>query len=171
MTAALTFLRNGVTNRAIYLYDTFEGMTPPTEADADITSGKLAAEYLRNHQKDKNNHYWAFAPIEDVQKNLSRTYYPPQFIHFIKGPVETTIPDDNTPTEIALLRLDTDWYSSTKHELEHLYPRLNRGGICIIDDYGTWTGSRQAVNEYIEKNKLTIKLQSIDGAGYFFIKP
>ena len=52
------------------------------------------------------------------------------------------------PTAVALLRLDTDWYLSTKHEMEHLYPRLSAGGVLIVDDYGHWDGARQAVEEY-----------------------
>ena len=71
----------------------------------------------------------------------------PERIHFVEGKVEDTIPA-HAPERIALLRLDTDWYESTRHELEHLYPRLSRGGVLIIDDYGHWQGARQAVDEY-----------------------
>jgi O-methyltransferase len=65
----------------------------------------------------------------------------------VKGKVEDTIPA-NIPERIALLRLDTDFYRSTRHELEHLYPRLERGGVLIIDDYGAYVGARQATDEY-----------------------
>ena len=54
----------------------------------------------------------------------------------------------NIPKKISLLRLDTDWYESTKIELEILYPLLQKGGILIIDDYGHWGGSKKAVDEF-----------------------
>jgi len=82
-------------------------------------------------------------------------------MHFIKGRVEETIPNA-APEQIALLRLDTDWYESTRHELIHLFPRLTHGGVLIIDDYGYWQGARKAVDEYIEENKLSILLARID---------
>lgn len=90
-------------------------------------------------------------------------------IHFVKGPVEETIPD-NAPEKIALLRLDTDWYESTRHELEHLYPRLSKHGIIIIDDYDAWPGSRRATDEYIAVHKLPLLLNRIDKGARLAIK-
>ena len=84
--------------------------------------------------------------------------------------VEDTIPNQ-APKEIALLRLDTDWYESTLHELEHLYPRLVSGGVLIIDDYGHWRGAREAVDEYIDKHKLKLFLTRIDYTGRLCVKP
>jgi hypothetical protein len=68
------------------------------------------------------------------------------------------------------LRLDTDWYESTKHELVHQYPKLSVGGVLIIDDYGHWQGARQAVDEYFNDNRLPILLNRIDYTGRIAIK-
>jgi len=79
----------------------------------------------------------------------------------VAGAVEDTLPD-RAPMEIALLRLDTDWYASTKHELETLYPRLVSGGVLMLDDYGHWTGCRKAVDEYFAANAPAPLLNRID---------
>lgn len=100
---------------------------------------------------------------------MALSHYPTQNIHYIKGKVEDTIPQ-NAPDQIALLRLDTDWYESTKHELVHLFPRLVKGGVLIIDDYGYWKGARKAVDEYIEENNLQILLSRMDETGRIAIK-
>ena len=72
------------------------------------------------------------------------------------------------PERIALLRIDTDWYESTRHELVHLYPRLSPGGVLIIDDYGHWQGARKAVDEYFQAGLF---LNHIDYTGRLAIKP
>jgi O-methyltransferase len=83
--------------------------------------------------------------------------------------VEDTIPN-NIPEKIAILRLDTDWYESTRHELVHLFPRLSPYGVLIIDDYGCWQGAKKAVDEYISENNLRIFLSRIDSTGRIAIK-
>jgi O-methyltransferase len=96
--------------------------------------------------------------------------YPASRIHFVEGAVEDTLPD-RAPGEIALLRLDTDWYASTKHELEHLYPRLVAGGVLILDDYGYWQGARRAVDEYFAAKGEPLLLNRIDGTARIAIRP
>ena len=91
-------------------------------------------------------------------------------VHLIKGMVEQTIPHD-APDQIALLRLDTDWYESTAHELKHLYPRLANRGIMIIDDYGHWQGARMAVDEFIQAQDFKPFLHRIDYTGRLIVKP
>jgi hypothetical protein len=108
--------------------------------------------------------------MDDVRANLALTGYPEQLIHLVPGMVEETIPDA-APATIALLRLDTDWYASTRHELVHLWPRLVSGGVCIIDDYGHWQGSRQAVDEYLAEQNLTVLMHRLDYSGRLIIKP
>ncbi len=169
MAGMLASLRCGNMERDFYLYDTYDGMSAPTQNDIERASGKKASDILNEQKKDKKNHYWAYTPLQDVQKNISTTGYPLSKIHFIQGKVEETIPGV-IPEKIALLRLDTDWYESTKHELIHLYPRLAVGGILIIDDYGTWEGSHRAVNEYFEHLNIQADLISIDGDAYFCVK-
>lgn len=86
---------------------------------------------------------------------MQSTNYPAEMLVFIKGKVEDTIPK-TMPKHIALLRLDTDWYESTKHELLHLYPLLSKSGVLIIDDYGYWAGSKKAVDEYFSKGEMLL---------------
>ena len=161
MMAALKALENLKSfNREIYLYDTFEGMSEPTEVDKSVR-GESATKAFFN--KDE---VWSriecFSTLNEVENNISKIDYPNEKIHFVKGKVEDTIPKVKIPEKIAILRLDTDWYESTKHELEHLYPRLVKGGIIIIDDYGHWQGCKQAVDEYFFENNIELFLQRID---------
>jgi O-methyltransferase len=167
MAAALTLQRLGATDRDLYLYDTFAGMPPPSEADT-TRSGERAADLLA--QNDDSSHIWAIASLEDVREAVLSVGYPQERIHFVEGLVEETLPA-NAPEQIALLRLDTDWYASTKHELEHLYPRLSPGGVLIVDDYGHWQGARRAVDEYFAGNAVTLLLNRIDGTARIAVKP
>lgn len=109
-----------------------------------------------------------------MQANLRRTAYDPARLHYVKGKVEDTIPSSpdgvQAPERIALLRLDTDWYESTRHEMVHLYPRLVPGGVLIIDDYGHWQGSRKAVDEYFAENGPPLLLNRIDDPGRLAVK-
>jgi hypothetical protein len=163
MAVARTLLAERGPERDLYLFDTFEGMNSPTTADRDL-QGTSAATLL--NQGSSEDEIWCVADINDVKANLASTGYQDARLYFIKGSVEDTIPAD-APAEIALLRLDTDWYESTKHELTHLYPRLSPGGILIIDDYGHWQGARQAVDEYFAGSVL---LQRIDYTGRLVVK-
>jgi O-methyltransferase len=166
MAAALTLLRLGLTDRALYLYDTFSGMPPPSEVDT-TRSGVRAADLLA--QEDEDSHIWAIASLPDVRATVLSVGYPEQQIHFVEGLVEETLPA-TAPEEIALLRLDTDWYSSTKHELEQLYPRLAPGGVLILDDYGHWQGARRAVDEYFAENQITLLLNRVDSTARIGVK-
>ena len=164
-----TLKHAGDLKRRVYLYDTFEGMSEPTEADK--TNYNAAAATLLNADADKEkNLVWAYSPLEEVKKNIDQTGYPAEQIQFVKGKVEDTIPGV-LPGKIALLRLDTDWYESTKHELEHLYPLLVPGGVLIIDDYGHWQGAKKAVDEYFAAYNIPILLNRIDDTGRIAIKP
>jgi O-methyltransferase len=163
---ARTLQAIGDTSRELYLFDTFEGMTPPT--DKDVTyGGKPVAELLES--RPKTSKIWAVATLEDVQQGFESVPYPAERIHFVKGPVEETLPDQ-APDEIALLRLDTDWYESTRHELHTLYERLAPGGVLIIDDYGSYQGSRQAVDEFLKETGARLLLLPI-GPGRIAVKP
>ena len=154
-----TLMQLGKPERDLYLFDTYEGMTLPTDVDIDFKGRPAAQEYPRVKRADASG--WYYGSIEDVQDNVFRTGYDPNRLRFIKGRIEDTIPS-SAPDEIALLRLDTDWYESTRHELVHLYPRLSMGGVLIIDDYGTWRGSRKATDEYFQGQHGHILLNRID---------
>lgn len=144
-------------DRQFYLFDTFTGMSEPSQHDITY-SGVPATSNFEERRKEEHVD-WAYASIEDVQKNFEQAGLLDQSVHFIKGKVEDTLTNSNNlPSRIALLRLDTDWYESTKIELEILYPRLVSGGILIIDDYGHWKGARKAVDEYFS-NQATLMLR------------
>jgi hypothetical protein len=169
MTVALTLQKLGVTDRKLLLYDTYAGMTAPTDADASY-QGEGAAELLKQESGQKEESViWAYSTLDEVRKNVSSTGYPANNIEFIEGDVLQTIPA-RSPAQIALLRLDTDWYESTRHEMIHLYPNLVSGGVLIIDDYGFWRGSRQAVDEYIAEHKPCLLLNRMDDTGRIAIK-
>ncbi len=165
MAAALRLQQLGDQQRKIYLYDTFEGMTAPTVVDED-NRGRSAAERMK---AEGTGGFWFREPQEEVRRNLLSTGIDESRLVFIKGPVEQTIPAQ-IPEQISILRLDTDWYESTKHELEHLYPRLSVGGTLILDDYGYWRGSRKAVDEYIEQHRLKLLLHRIDHSSRACVK-
>ena len=126
MAAAKTLLHLGRPDRDLYLYDTFAGMPEPTAED-----GAALAKYL-NRQSESPAEGWLAASEQLVSLNLQSTGYPMDRVHLIKGMVEETIPAQ-APESIAILRLDTDWYESTRHTITHLFPRLRTGGILVVD--------------------------------------
>lgn len=162
MLAARTLLRLG-DRRPLVLFDTFEGMSAPTEADVDY-QGTRAGDHMDEYVPHTR------AGLEEVRRNLLGTGYPEDALHFVQGKVEDTLPG-HAPETIALLRLDTDWYESTYHELTTLYPRLSPGGILIIDDYGHWQGARRAVDEYLAEHAPGLFLHRIDYTGRLAVKP
>jgi hypothetical protein len=168
MLTARTLLRAGDTTRDLYLFDTFEGMSRPTGVDVAL-NGEIAMATWEKDQQDRSAEF-TNVPLEQVRKALASVGYPQERIHFVKGKVEDTVPR-GAPEAIALLRLDTDWYESTMHELVHLYPRLARGGVLIIDDYGHWQGARRATDEYLQKHGIPMLLQRMDYTGRMGVKP
>ena len=166
MLIAHTLLDLGDTSRKIYLYDTFEGMAEPTESDFTLTDQTLASERWSKDQTEEHNE-WCYASLPEVKENMSSTKYPDSNMVFVKGKVEDTIPG-TIPEKISLLRLDTDWYESTKHELKHMYPLLEKSGVLILDDYGRWAGAKKAVDEYFPKGRIL--LNTIDHSGRIGIK-
>jgi hypothetical protein len=188
MLVALTLAALGDTGRRLWLYDTYEGMTEPSAADVQHMSGRPASEILATATRSLDDPFWAVAPREAVEQNLRSTGYPAERLEFVAGKVEDTLaairstgyPDENVvfvvgrveetvpsaaPERIALLRLDTDWYDSTRIELEVLYPRLAPKGLLIIDDYGYWRGARTAVDEYFAGREDAPFLGRIDYTG------
>ena len=172
LTMVLTLQDLGVDDRDIYLFDTFEGMTEPTEHDGSRFH-EHALDTWKAAQQDGETAwpYWFGEQTfteQRVRDLLVETGYPEERLHFVRGRVEDTIPE-HAPQDLALLRLDTDWYESTKHELLHLYPRLAREGVLIIDDYGHWDGARRAVDEYFAEHGPVL-LTRIDYSGRLVIK-
>ncbi len=169
MAAALTLKRLAKEDRDLYLFDTYAGMTRPTEVDISYRGQSAFVQFERAKQTGATA-AWHCVPLEEVKGNLVNTGYTPERMKFIKGKVEDTLPG-STPQQIALLRLDTDWYESTRHELIHLFPRLAVGGVLIVDDYGYWQGSRKATDEYLAQNNLVMLLNRVDNTGRMAVKP
>ena len=163
MAVALTLIELGVTDRDLYLYDTFEGMPEPTAEDVDL-HGTPASEHFERSEGD-----WLACSEERVREALLGTGYPPERVHFVPGKVEDTIPG-TVPGEVALLRLDTDWYASTLHEMRELWPLLASGGVLIVDDYGHFAGARQAIDEYLEQAGERVLLGRLDYTGRMCVK-
>ncbi|MCZ6605849.1 MAG: class I SAM-dependent methyltransferase [Alphaproteobacteria bacterium] len=160
--ANLALQEHGV-KRPLYLFDTFEGMPAPTDLDKR-PSGRPAMEQFEATRTGADTSDWCYASLEEVQHNLRYLGVDEEDTHFIKGKVEETVPEKAPDGPIALLRLDTDWYQSTKHGLQHLFPKLVSGGVLIIDDYGDWPGARQAVDEYLDAHKIPILLTRVKGS-------
>lgn len=167
MAAALALRSLGSTRRQLYLFDTFDGMPPPGPEDRDL-HGRHAAEWLCE-DSSFGEKVRACCGLAEVREAMRRTGYLPEKIVFTPGRVEDTLPA-LAPERIALLRLDTDWYESTAHELDSLWPRLVEGGVLIVDDYGHWQGAQQAVDEFFARNGLNLPLHTIDYTARLVVK-
>lgn len=170
MAAALTLVKLGVSDRDLYLYDTFEGIPAPGEHDRLIGHDRSVSEWWDEENSKPGAAPFLEAPVEIVRENMARTGYDLDRVQLIAGLVEETIPA-TAPEQIAFLRLDTDWYSSTKVEMDELFPRLSPGGVLIVDDYGFTAGSRKAVDEFLATYDRPVFLHRIDAAGRLAIKP
>jgi hypothetical protein len=168
LAAARTLLEHGDSERTLWLYDTFAGMSEPTDADIRDADGSPAAALLASH--DRSTDLWAVSPLDEVKRVMALCAYPAERVRYVQGKVEDTIPAD-VPPRIAILRLDTDWYESTHHELVHLLPRVTPGGVLIVDDYGFWQGARRAVDEYLAASKARLLLNRIDDTGRIAVVP
>lgn len=162
MAAALTFKKFGDTQRKIYLYDTYEGMSKPTAKDVKYTGTRADKQWKESQLASGNA--WCYSSLDEVKKNIALTKYPENNFIFVKGKVEDTIPKVS-PENICILRLDTDWYESTKHGLVHLFPKLSQGGVLLLDDYGHWKGAKEATDEYIKEYNVPILLDRVDYTG------
>jgi lipopolysaccharide biosynthesis glycosyltransferase len=160
----------GVDDRDVYLFDTFEGMTAPTAEDTSAFHAPAAEEWETAGEDRAYGDLFGRDTFGEgqVRRLLHATGYPPERIHLVRGPVEQTLPAA-APDGLALLRLDTDWYESTRHELEHLYPRLATGGVLIVDDYGHWEGARKAADEHLAGHPALLLARS-DYTGRMAVK-
>ena len=168
MISALTLRKLDQTRRNLYLCDTYAGLPEPEDIDRDLR-GVPAFEMWKSYQDDGTDTL-ANSPLTEVRRNLESTGYPTEQIHYVVGMVEDTLPE-SSPKEIALLRIDTDWYSSIAHTLETLWPRVSRGGIVIIDDYGHFEGARKAVDEFLAGLDQKLLMHRIDYTGRLLQKP
>lgn len=160
---AKTLVHLQATDRTLWMYDTFDGMSEPTAADVDFL-GQTADQLLDQQDIAESTSVWCRSPLDEVKSTMQATGFPQEQIRFVQGRVEETLPQDS-PSRVALLRLDTDWYESTKCELEILFPNMSSGGVLIIDDYGHWQGCRKAVDEYFADHHISMLLNRIDYTG------
>lgn len=138
----------------VWLYDTFCGMTPPETVDVD---------FMNNKAEDILQDVFCLNSLEEVELALSHSNYPKEKVKYVIGDIcQTLLDKNNVPEKIALLRLDTDWYNSTKIELEVLWDKLEIGAPCIIDDYGHWQGCRKAVDEFLGNLSCEHEIEQID---------
>lgn len=161
--AAKVLLFKEDSHRKIWLFDTFKGMTEPSFKDVKIK--KTTSAIKKYKSQDKGDYVdWCYSPLSEVKDNMYQTGYPKPNIIFVEGDVQVTLRENLKPNIISLLRLDTDFYESTKCELTELYPYLVKNGYIIIDDYGTWEGQRLAVNEFFALDSHQIHSTSEAGS-------
>jgi O-methyltransferase len=169
----LTLQELSCAERDIHLYDTFAGMTPPSELDTSPFERPALEAWSEAEHDERLPWEELFDPaafnLEAVRELLLATGYPAERLHFVPGPVQETLPA-HRPDRLALLRLDTDWYESTHHEMTHLFPRLASGGVLIVDDYGHWEGARRAIDEYFAHEHPPVLLNRIDYTGRIAVK-
>ncbi len=164
MIVALAFLQFKAANRKLYLYDTYDGMPETGNHDEAVGANPFQLAMDITTQLRGGHSGVFYAPLEEVHRNMQSTGYPEEHMFFVKGMVEDTIPLQ-APEQISLLHLDSDLYQSTYHELTWLYPRLTKGGVLIIDDYGSWKGSRKATDQYFEEHGIAMLLTSAGSNG------
>jgi predicted O-methyltransferase YrrM len=142
--------------RTLWVFDTFEGIPPPTADDPDEEIARL---YTGSFRGDR-------AEVEALFGRLgilART-------RLVKGLFQDTVPAAAVGA-IAVLHLDGDWYESVKVCLDHLYDRVSPGGVIQIDDYGHWEGARKAVDEFMSRRAIAAPLRYVDYTGRQFVKP
>lgn len=166
---------NRSTERQLWLYDTFNGMTTPSPLDLRTSPldrknlGRSAEDLMEEELSARHSsRIWGVAELEQVKSSMIRTGYPPEKIRFVVGDVLETLKQEK-PSKIAILRLDTDWYESTQFELEALSASVSDGGVVIADDYGDWSGARKAIDEYITSLDRLPFFHRLDETGRLWI--
>jgi hypothetical protein len=178
---ALANLKNSQNRRDLHLFDAFDDICQPnSEVDGKRAMDEIKALGFKNQNQGN------LKPIKGIYDTLGghgtieickellidQINYPEEKIHFHKGWFQDTLPVDSAKiNEIAILRLDGDWYASTKVCLDFLYEKVVPGGFVIIDDYGHYEGCAKAVNEFLEKHQLKVYLNQVDYTCRYWIKP
>lgn len=148
-------LRQMKAHRAIWLFDSFQGLPAPTREDPDFTIAELYTGTCVGTLEEVRRLFAELDIIEDT--------------HFVEGLFQDTLARVSVPA-IALLHLDGDWYESVKVCLDRLYDKVVPGGVIQFDDYGTWKGARKAVDEFIERRNIKTPLKRLDYAGRVLVK-
>ena len=175
--ACNTIQQNNLDVIDIYMFDTYEGLTKPGKYDYStddpvyhMNNAEVMATWEANKTAGDVN-IWCYCSLENVKNNVFGTGYPKDKLHFIKGDVmETLLEEKNIPDKISVLRLDTDWYESSKFELEKLYHKVVDGGVVILDDYFHWDGQRRATDEFFQENNIVKEIIKNNKQTGYFIK-
>jgi len=159
--------------REFYLYDTFDGMTFPASNKDHPYAKELynkiqSGEYKRDYDNWHGEKKWAYAPIDLVKNNINKINYDTSKIKYVIGDINCTL-DNIYPSSISILRLDTDWYDSTKKELDVLFPLVSKNGYIIVDDYNAWKGARDATDEFLINNKDKVTIIDSKYTGDIFV--
>ncbi|MCP5059850.1 MAG: macrocin O-methyltransferase, partial [bacterium] len=144
--------RYGVTDRTVWVADSFEGLPVPESASdgADLSD----VEHLK-------------VSLSQVKSNFARFDLLDDQVRFLEGWFRDTLP--SAPIEqLAILRLDGDLYSSTMDALRSLYHRVSPGGYVIVDDYFSWDSCRRAVTEFLEELGIQPEIHRIDWTGAYW---
>jgi hypothetical protein len=163
-----TVVTNHAREKTTWLFDSFEGLPDPTERDFVEPGRRVTGENVRPLERGS-----CLGTFEKVQRVLFHEFgLKRASVRLVKGWFQDTLPiyrDKVGP--IAMLRIDGDWYESTKCCLDNLFDQLVPGGYCIVDDYGTFYGCRKAVDEFIQSRNLKVQAVSDGRGGFLFRKP
>jgi O-methyltransferase len=154
-TAALLGMASRHSRKHLWLFDSFEGLPPADEID-----GSAAAKHVGS----------SYGSTAEVESTLRRLGISETRTHLVPGWFQDTLSVADVRS-IALLHIDADWYSSVRTCLETLYERVSSGGYVVLDDYGYWPGCRAAVDEFMQKQCITVPLIDVDGIRRYFRKP
>jgi len=167
---ALAHIASGTPWREIHLFDSFEGLPEPDACKDTGLGSKYAQVRATGALKSIGI---AVGSLEDNQHLMHELIgYPRELTFYHVGWFQDTVPIASKDIgQIALLRLDGDWYESTRICLEGLCIHVSSGGIIVIDDYGHFAGCRKAVDEFLNKMKRPLFLNHIDGTGRYLIVP
>ncbi len=178
---ALVNLKHGSTRRHIHLFDSFEEICEP---DEEIDGHRAISEVRMWTQNGGTtgrlvplrgiyDHRGGPGTIQENKQLLESTIgYDPQYIHFHKGWFQHTLPEQhNDISKIAILRIDADWYASTKICLEYLFEKVISGGFVIIDDYGAYDGCRKAVDAFVKTMQKPLFLNYVNSDIRYIIAP
>lgn len=148
-------LKQTGSGRTLWVFDTFEGLPPPTHDDPDFDVAKNFTGTCRGELSDVENLFRQLSILERAR--------------LVKGLFQETLPTCDVGN-IAVLHLDGDWYDSVKTCLDNLYDKVSPGGVIQIDDYGHWAGARKAVDQFLLRRRIAADLRYIDYTGRQFIK-
>ena len=149
------------TNRPYYLFDSFEGMTPPQAVDGAWAQMWWLGQSTPSSPLYRDKYITDESYAHQAMKLTGAADY-----HVIKGLFEQTLPDFKPAAPIAILRLDAGWYEATLACLKTLYPFLSVGGIIMMDDYYDWDGCARALHDFLSQEKLVDRVSQFENIGF-----